>query len=64
MLLDWTPPLILVHVDGIGMGWMVIIGHRSSKSTLGANKFHKCIRMYDFESLLVSFDESNFGEKI
>ena len=47
-----------------GRDGMVIIGHRSSKSTLGANKFHKCIRMYDFDSLLVSNDESNFGEKI
>ena len=24
--------------DGMGLGWMVIIGHRSSKSTFGANE--------------------------
>ena len=50
----------------VGIGWDGMDGypsHRSSKSTLGANKFHKCIRMYDFDSLLVSNDESNFGEK-
>ena len=48
---------------GIGCDGMVIIGRRSSKNTLGANKFHKCIRIYDFESLLISFGESNFGGK-
>ena len=24
--------------DGMGLGWMVIIGHRYSKSIFGANK--------------------------
>ena len=29
----------MLYVDGwMGLGWMVIIGHRSSKSTFGANK--------------------------
>ena len=32
--------MLYVGMDGIGMGWdwMVIIGHRYSKSTFGANK--------------------------
>ena len=36
-------------LDGIGMELMVIIGHRSSKSTLGANKrfVPKCLYIYD-----------------
>ena len=28
----------MLFVDGIGMGWMVIKGHRSSKSTFSGNK--------------------------
>ena len=28
----------LGQTDGMGLGWMVIIGHRSSKSTFGADK--------------------------
>ena len=53
-----------VGIGSDGMGWMVIIGHRCSKNTLGANKFHKCIRMYDFESLLVTFDDSKKFEQL
>ena len=26
------------QTDGMGLGWMVIIGHKSSRSTFGANK--------------------------
>ena len=40
----------MLYVNGMGLGWMVIIGHRSSKSTFGANnhsvgfKFKKILR--------------------
>ena len=37
--------------DGIGMGWMVIIGYRYSKSTFGANHNNKMCKKWNLKYL-------------